>query len=499
MSDMGTAAMTDAELVEASRRGEHAAFGHLVERYQGVVCAVSYSSTGDRVLSEDVAQETFIAAWRQLDQLRETVRLRSWLCGIARNLGRKARRRTGRETLVDQPAAAIADGTSPFEATSAAQAEQVVRDALDRVPETYREVLVLYYREGRSAKEVAAALGISEPAVLQRLARGRQHLADGVTDLVERALAPRAPTRDLRAGVLAVIPAIPASRVDPLATSTAHGGSTMIKIALVAAATVAAGTTAYVVHSRTDTAAPPAAAAAAVVAPAPARAALPTPAPAPAAAAAPTAGTLAGGPRLEAGAPQAPNTVMMPDDAEIPVVSAEILARTKLDQGPDRGPPDAPVTVILFTDLKCTYCGKVLGVLDQLWDEYDGKLRLVMKQFPVHDSAVLAAEAALAADAQGKFWELHDLMMANQDDVLDRDTILALAKQAGLDAAALRTALDHHTFKPQLDADRAAATEIEIRATPTFLINGKRFTGAQPIEQFRAAIDEALAAVGKAP
>jgi RNA polymerase sigma factor (sigma-70 family) len=486
--------MTDAELVEASRRGEHAAFGHLVERYQGVVCAVSYSSTGDRVLSEDVAQETFIAAWRQLDQLRETVRLRSWLCGIARNLGRKARRRTGRETLVDQPGTAIAGGTSPFEATSAAQAEQVVRDALDRVPETYREVLVLYYRESRSAKEVAAALGISEPAVLQRLARGRQHLADGVTDLVERALAPRTPARDLRAGVLAVIPAIPASRVDPLATSTAHGGRTMIKIALVAAATVAAGTTAYVVHSRSDAAAPPKAAAA-IVAPPPARAALPMPAPAPA----PASGSLAGGPRLDPGAPQAPNIVMMPDDAEIPAVSAEVLARTKLDQGPHRGPADAPVTVILFTDLKCVFCGKVLGVLDQLWDEYDGKLRLVMKQFPVHDSAVLAAEAALAADAQGKFWELHDLMMANQDDALDRDTILALAKQAGLDASALRTALDTHAFKPQLDADRAAATEIEIRATPTFLINGKRFTGAQPIEQFRAAIDEALAAVGKAP
>ena len=71
---------TDAELVEASRRGERDAFGLLVTRYQDVVCAVSYSSTGDWSLSEDVAQDTFVAAWRQLGQLREIVRLRPWLC-----------------------------------------------------------------------------------------------------------------------------------------------------------------------------------------------------------------------------------------------------------------------------------------------------------------------------------------------------------------------------------------------------------------------------------
>src|SRR5882762_3247195 len=101
MVDMEQIARTDAELVAASRRGERDAFGHLVTRYQDVVCAVSFSSTGDWSLSEDVAQDTFLAAWRQLDQLRETVRLRSWLCGIARNLARKARKRTDREQVVD--------------------------------------------------------------------------------------------------------------------------------------------------------------------------------------------------------------------------------------------------------------------------------------------------------------------------------------------------------------------------------------------------------------
>src|SRR6185503_17632155 len=98
---MGYAIATDAELLEASRRGEHAAFGALVERYQRMVSAVSYSRTRDQALSEDVAQDTFLAAWRQLDQLREPGRLSSWLCGIARNLARKARRARRRDELVD--------------------------------------------------------------------------------------------------------------------------------------------------------------------------------------------------------------------------------------------------------------------------------------------------------------------------------------------------------------------------------------------------------------
>src|ERR1700733_7080937 len=105
---MGTIAKTDAQLVEASRRGELEAFGHLVARYQDLVCAVGFSSTGDRVLGEDVAQETFLAAWRQLDRVRDVMRLRPWLCGIARNLGRKAKKRTHREQLgteVDEPVA----------------------------------------------------------------------------------------------------------------------------------------------------------------------------------------------------------------------------------------------------------------------------------------------------------------------------------------------------------------------------------------------------------
>jgi RNA polymerase sigma factor (sigma-70 family) len=243
---MGTIAIPDSDLVEASRRGELDAFGRLVARYQDVVCAVSYSSTGDRALSEDVAQETFVAAWRQIDRARPAT-LRQWLCGIARNLGRKARRKTRRETPLEDEMHAAA--TTPFDDLARADAERVVREALARVPENYREVLVLYYRENQSIRDVATTLGLGEDAVTQRLSRGRRYLADSVTALVERSLRDTRSRRDLVACVLAAIAAlaIPA-RVE--ASPSPAKGSTMLKLGLAASAIAVVGTTAYLLHDR---------------------------------------------------------------------------------------------------------------------------------------------------------------------------------------------------------------------------------------------------------
>lgn len=244
---MGTIAKSDVELVEASRRGEHEAFGHLVERYQDVVCAVSYSSTGDQGLSEDVAQETFIAAWRQLDRLRDVVKLGPWLCGIARNLGRKAHKRRRREEILDDKH--LAPGGNPFDAAVRGDVERVVRDALARIPETYREVLVLYYCENQSIRDVAVTLGLSESAIEQRLSRGRRYLAESLSEIVEGTLRDRErrPRRDLVAAVLAAIVLIPIpSRVD----ASPAKGSTMLKFAAAASAVAVAGTTAYFVLSR---------------------------------------------------------------------------------------------------------------------------------------------------------------------------------------------------------------------------------------------------------
>ena len=247
---MGTIEKTDVELVEASRRGELDAFGHLIARYQDVVCAVGYSSTGDRVLGEDVAQDTFLAAWHQLDRVRDAMRLGPWLCGIARNIGRKARKRTHREQLGEhaEPAATT---PSAFDELARIDTERVVNSALAKIPEAYREVLVLYYREDRSIRDVAQTLGISEAAVMQRLTRGRRYLADRVTVLVERSLEGARPRRDLVAAVLAAIAAFTLpSRVD--ASPVKPKGSTMMKLTLAASALAVVGTTAYLLRSHHD-------------------------------------------------------------------------------------------------------------------------------------------------------------------------------------------------------------------------------------------------------
>jgi RNA polymerase sigma factor (sigma-70 family) len=235
---------SDAELVEASRRGERAAFGELVARYQRVVCAVGYCSTNDRSLGEDVAQDTFVAAFHQLDQLRDVSRLRSWLCGIARNLARKAKRARDREDEIDE--AQPDSAASPFDAASERERDVVVGKALARVPETYREALVLFYVEQRSVTAVADALGISADAVHQRLSRGRQLVAAEVAELVEHTLERRRTRRNLVAGVLAALPAsvIPAHAH----AANASGGSSMLKIGIAAALTATIAGTGYAVH-----------------------------------------------------------------------------------------------------------------------------------------------------------------------------------------------------------------------------------------------------------
>jgi RNA polymerase sigma factor (sigma-70 family) len=488
--------MTDTELVEASRRGERGAFGRLVAKYQDVVWAVSYSSTRDRALGDDVTQDTFIAAWRQLDQLRDAATVRPWLCGIARNLARRARRRTRRECLVDVPDAVV-DGT-PFEHTAAAEAEAVVRDALARVPDRYREVLVLYYREGRSLHEVADSLALSEANVLQRLARGRRYLADGVARLVERSLERARPRRNIVAGVLAGIASLTGlSRVDASQKGPASSdraapppggaqylskGSTMLKLVLATSVLAAAGTTAAVVHAHSSTATADLVVATSTSTPT-------------VAAIAPAAGPV---PRTSVRAPALPKAVGPTCDTDPSppgdkrVISPAELARLGLDKGPSRGDADAPVTIVAFQDGKCPYCEHSLATLDQLLDEYPHKLRIIVKQFTVHPSAELAAEATYAADAQGKFWDMHDAVFQHQD-ALSRDDLIEYAGDLGLDVAAFTVALDHHDFKQAVTDDEAAGKELGVEATPWFLVNGRQIQGAQPIEVFRKAVDDALA------
>ncbi len=229
---------SDAELLEASRAGELHAFGGLVQRYQNLVCAVAYSRTGDRVTSEDVGQQTFLAAWSGLDSIREPSQLRAWLCSVARNLSGKAVRARQRELSTDSEAldAQASSGSDPLAKMISHESEAAVWEALAELPDTYREPLVLFYREDQSIKQVALGLGISEDAAKQRLSRGRQALKAGVSDLVERTLHTSRPNRAFVAGVLGAVEAGPLS---PAGASTAKAAGLSTKVALIGAAVAA--------------------------------------------------------------------------------------------------------------------------------------------------------------------------------------------------------------------------------------------------------------------
>ncbi len=204
---------SDADLVAATLAGDRAAFGRIVERYQRLLCSLAFSATGGLAQSEDLAQETFIDAWRQLADLREPDKLRPWLCGILRFKVSRLRRADGREPVrhadpLDEAAAVpSADEAIPDQAVH--QEEQALMwSALERVPEIYREPLVLYYREHRSVEHVAAALDLTEDAVKQRLARGRKILQEQVLAFVEGALARTTPGKLFTLATLAALPTL---------------------------------------------------------------------------------------------------------------------------------------------------------------------------------------------------------------------------------------------------------------------------------------------------
>lgn len=178
-------------------------FAEIVRRHQAGVCAAAYGVTSDRALSEDIAQETFLAAWRGRSTLRDPSRLREWLRGIARNLAHKARRRMRRlEPLGDDLA-----GDAPARDDDARGEARLVWAAMRELPEIYREALVLYYWEEQSARRVAMSLGITEATAMQRLSRGRSLLRGEVARLVEGTLCRARPGAALTAAILAAVAA----------------------------------------------------------------------------------------------------------------------------------------------------------------------------------------------------------------------------------------------------------------------------------------------------
>ncbi len=198
--------MTDTQLVARALAGDARAFGTLVTRYQDLAISVAYAATGDLGLSEDLAQEAFVIAWRRLASLTHRERFGPWLCGIVRHVGRSERRHRSRHAPAGSPEpldALAAARPSPLDEAMAREALGRTWHALRALPPRYREPLVLYCRLDHSHARVAASLGLSEETVRQRVSRARQRLRDEVEG-VERTVG-RAARRPLAAGVLALI------------------------------------------------------------------------------------------------------------------------------------------------------------------------------------------------------------------------------------------------------------------------------------------------------
>jgi diadenylate cyclase len=158
-----------------------------------------------------------------------------------------------------------------------------------------------------------------------------------------------------------------------------------------------------------------------------------------------------------------------------------------------RGPNDAPVTLVQYGDYECPYCGQAHPVLKELQERAGEQVRFIFRHFPldsVHPRARRAAQAAEAAAAQGRFWEMHDLLYEGQSELGEED-LMHYAAELGLDLLRFEEDLanEHHAWR--IEEDRLGGTRAGIEGTPAFFVNGVRYTGPIDLEGLLAVVEEA--------
>jgi protein-disulfide isomerase len=174
-------------------------------------------------------------------------------------------------------------------------------------------------------------------------------------------------------------------------------------------------------------------------------------------------------------------------------LAADKIAEIAKAGAPAFGPDNAPVTIVEFSDFQCPFCSRAANTVHQVKEKYGTKVRFVFRQFPLsfHKQAHLAAEAALAANAQGKFWEFHDKLFADQSK-LERPSLEQVAKDLGLDVEAFKKALDTNSFAPAVDADQKLGEAVAVDGTPTMFLNGKRIADPTNFDVISKQIEAAL-------
>ncbi|NVJ22904.1 thioredoxin domain-containing protein [Myxococcus sp. AM011] len=181
-------------------------------------------------------------------------------------------------------------------------------------------------------------------------------------------------------------------------------------------------------------------------------------------------------------------TITLPEPPRPPAERKTVSA-----VGPSKGPDNAPITIVEFSDFQCPFCSRAIGAVDQVMKDYDGKVKLVFRQFPLdfHKEAQKAAEASLCANDQGKFWEMHDKLFASQS-ALQVENLKKYAGELKLDQAKFDKCLDSGEKAATVKSDMADAQKVGVSGTPAFFINGIMLSGAQPVEEFKSIIDAEL-------
>lgn len=194
---------------------------------------------------------------------------------------------------------------------------------------------------------------------------------------------------------------------------------------------------------------------------------------------------------LMAGAQTAPKAAEPQQPRRMPDPAA--VYKVPVGKSATKGPADALVTIVEFSEFQCPFCSRVGPTVKQILETYGRDVRVVFKHnpLPFHNNAQKAAEAAVEAREQGKFWEMHDLLFANQQALAPED-LEKHAKAVGLNAAKFKAALESGKHKVETDADQQLARSLGASGTPSFFINGRSLRGAQPFEAFKAVIDEEL-------
>ena len=174
-----------------------------------------------------------------------------------------------------------------------------------------------------------------------------------------------------------------------------------------------------------------------------------------------------------------------PPRATVPVAATD----------PVLGNNSAPVTIVEFSDFQCPFCLRASPTLKQLRDTYGDKVRVVWKDYPltqIHPQAFKAAEAGHCAGDQGKFWEYHDKLFANQQ-ALQLDSLKTYAKDLSIDSAKFDACLDSGKYAERVRDGVSVGAQLGVNSTPTLFVNGRRLEGAQPYEVLASIVDEELA------